>query len=727
MQGKRLYTILLAAMICLPLFSLGQPRPWRRTVTIKDRQDGNKNPAVAKATFSAYYMVSRVSPGSPILAGPDGKPEIIKFNARPDGYIKFRIEKIEWVDPEFDKTQDFKVVIRNLWVNMSPKIYLDRKRANPGVPTSTLRRQFIAAPNVEYVHGDSLPPPIIYKIDQNNEYRFTIGMKAVTPNTTKEKPFVFTFPFTVNGLIRNGKGYGEPVVEELPPPVPIARDTAPVIVQKEPEDDGTAEIDAAVRRAIEEENAEALISLMKDHPNVQSVKDARPYLAIQMSRELIDEKTYRVDITYVKFTRTVPRRSQIGLDFAVYGKGLDRNRWPYLVWKGDKLLVSPPRDTIDYTLIATHLQAREHKAQTTLNSVNDFINLSYRDTLEDKISLRISGGKRPFMLHLERHSGVDFFAVEGTLKIYGDTVLDKKRLARAFGISDEGDFRVFVEDSDQLKKTGVELTHIVPPPPIPPIVWYLSAGLAIAFLIGFLIWKREKRRKDEEMEKLLAARGGKDPRVKRKPKPGLLGFWKETAVSELVLSKTFIREVSTYLRERASDLQKETPMIEGVILGTVMKFDFENEQYKVRLDRFRAIPARPLDYFDDKSNMDKWAEIREVSADHRNLVRIGWLQVVQGRSMDLSELELGFQDEQFSELFQMLVKINIDGKERETGFFTRTISGKMNDASDRQKVDEPWQDWDKLEHAGYYETEDKPVRDVNEEMIVEEDRHLTQG
>lgn len=735
-MDRKVYLLLLSVLFLLsPMLTIGQGRtPWRRTVTLKDRLEGGQTPDVAKVTLSAYYLNSRVSPGAPIVTIDGSRPDTLRFNNRPDGYIKFRFDKIRWmfdkledVDSEADLTPEYKVVVRSLWVDMNPRVYLDPevKRRNPGYNVNRLRRTYITAPNVEYVYGDSMPPPIIFKVDQNNNYKFNIGIKAVTPETGQEKQFVYTFDFSVDGLLRNGTGWKNETVEEeiTPPPITITVDT----VQEVEEVVDNRDIDAAVKRAIEEEDDNALVALMQDHPTVPSVIDARAYLAIQMSRELLDSMKYRVDINYEKFTRTKPRRSQIGLGFKLNGRDLPQSAWPSYYWQDDELFVSPPRDSQNYTITAQHLQAREHTAQITLNSVADFINLSYRDTLDGEyIALKVRGGKRPFMLHLERKGGLDFFSVDGAMKIYGDTVLKKSRLARTFSLSEEGDYRIFVEDSDQLKKTGNNVVHIVPPPPIPVEVWYASAGGLFLFLIGFLIWKREQNRKDGEMEKLLAARGGKDPRVKRKPKPDLKNFWRETAISDLSLHKNFIREVGTYLRERQVNPGEET-MIEGVILGTVLKFDFENEQYEVRLDRFRPVTPRAIDFYDDKPNLEKWSEIRHVTESHRDLVRIGWLEVSEGGEMRLGDEENGFQDEQFSELFQLMLKINVSETKREMGFFTRTTGGKMNNADDRKNPEAGWMSWDALESAGYIENEEKPIRTNTGDLVSMPEPHIDAG
>lgn len=705
---KRIFTlVVITVFCCLPFLLSGQGKrePWETTISIKDRRKQDQ-PVVAKATISAYWMTSRVSPGLPIMRGPDGNPETVQYNLQLDSYLKFKIDKIEWVDPAFDNSPEYKVIMRSIWVDMSPRLYEDKRGDLAGLNESQKRKLFITAPNVEYEPGDSAPPPIIFKIDRNNRYTFTLGFTTITPETDKEKPWPFTFTFTIDGLLRNGPGWGKPVVEEV---VKIDTVVAPPVVVKEEEkkEENTDEIDAAVAKAIEQQDVELLKELMGEYPKVKSVIDARTYFGLSLRRELIDSTTYQVDILYSKLSKAKPSKEDLILEFKKGGRTLVGGEVPFYTWREDKLYVTPPRDSSNYTLIATHRTTPENKGSTVLNSVKDFINFTYLDTLEaQSVTFHLSGGKGPYFLHIMRLTGEDDFELEGKLRFYGDTVFTKDKLSRLFNIAEEGDYRFFVEDADQLKKTGVGYVHIVPPPPIPPAVWYATGALAFAFLIGYLIWRRERRRKDEEMEKLLTARGGKDPRVKRKPKPDLKEFWKETAISDLSLHKNFIREVSTYLKERPKH-RKDVPMIEGVILGTVLKFDFENEQYEVRLDRFRAIDPTPLNYYDDKPGMERWPSIREITQDHRDLVRIGWLQVVNGGSMALSTPEVQFTDEQFSELFQLCLKIDIEGNERFCGFYTRTISGKVNNAKDRKPGVDYWLEWDKLEDAGYYENRSK--------------------
>ena len=680
------------------LVSAQQRSPWRKTIQLQDRRDAGQNPVVANVTFGAYWLKDRVSPGVPILAV-DGKPDPIRFDGRPNGFIKFKIVNINWapLGTEYDGSSDFKVVVRSVWVDMSPKIYLDNKQA--GKSTSSLKKAFITAPNVEYVKGDSLPPPIIYLVDKSDKYTFSIGIKATTPETAEEKPFTYRFSFEITGLLNSN------IPEEIPEEVVV--ETVEV-----PKDTviNTDDIDNAIARAIEEERVDDLIQLIKDNPKVESARKARSYLSLKMTKELVDSTTYRVDISYAKFTKTAPTKEQLSLSFSRFGSVLGRGNEPYNVWRDGKLFVRPPQDSIDYIVAATHRAASENRSSITLNSLKDYINFSYKDTLENAVTIAVTGGHGPYTLFLQQRSGDDYFDIEGGMRVLGDTVLDKDKMARIFNIPEEADYRMFIVDAEQLKKSGRGVVHLIPPPPIPPIVWYIALGLLFFFFIGFLFYRREQRKKDEEMETLLAARGGADPRVKRKPKPELANFWKETAIRDLSLHKNFIREITTYLRERPHR-ESEGPMIEGVLLGTVLKFDFETEQYEVRLDRFRAMEAKPLNYFDDKGDHEKWGDIKEIANQHRDLVKIGWLQVAEGRPMRLSKQEQEFQDEQFSELFQLLLKIDIIEGQKYCGFFTRTIGGKMNDAKDRKPEVNYWMNWDQLEDAGYYENSGKAVSD----------------
>ncbi len=711
MQNRYFILCLLFTLTALPFVGMGQG--WKTSITLKDRREGGELPDVAKVDLSAYYMTSRLAPGDPISSGGP-----INFPAINEGFIKFKIDNITWIDEEFDKSPEYKVVVRSLWVDMKPRVWQDIRV--PGQTTDQLRRSFINAPNVEYIFGDSMPPPFIFKVNQNDNYTFTVGFKVLTPSTDREKPFPFSFSFNIRGLLRDAAQ--EVIVEEVVPDTNDLFANEPLEEEEnfEPEEeDNTADIDEAVARAIEQQDADALMSLIRDYPEVQSVKDARIYLSLNLRRELVDSVEYKIDIEYERFSRSLPTRSQVNLSFERGGRVLSAAERPYMTWKGDELHVRPPRNNQDYTLVASIKATPDLEKRIVLNSVRDFINFSYADTLEgDFVKMRVKGGQGPYTLLLERNNDEDFFKMEGSTTIYGDTVMSKDRLSAIFKLSDEADYRLIIVDSDQLKKTGKTLIHIVPPPPIPPVVWYASGVGLLLFFVGYRFWVASQRRKDEELQKLIEARGGLDPKVKRKPKPNLVEFWNETSISDLSLHQNFIDEIATYLRERKRLPEGAKPSIEGIILGTVLKFDFENEQYEVRLDRFRSVETLPLDHYDEVPDREKWPEIREVIGDHRNLVKIGWLQVVEDKPMRLGKEELQFQDEQFSELFQLCLKVDIQGNDKLCGFFTRTISGKINNEDDRRNLDGGWMDWDKLEDAGYYENTTKPVKQASETNIA---------
>ncbi len=188
-KAKR-WLLMLALIGLLTWPAVVSAQNWTREIELKDRQANGAQPTVAKVTFAAYTMDAPTSPGKPIAAGTDA----IMFQPMEAGFIKFKIIKIDWspLGTTFDGSADFKIIVRNLWVDMSPQIYLEGKKGgNP----AAMRKRYITAQNFEYVKGDSLPPPQIFKVDKNGSYAFTVGVKAVTPKTTEEKPFDFVFNF----------------------------------------------------------------------------------------------------------------------------------------------------------------------------------------------------------------------------------------------------------------------------------------------------------------------------------------------------------------------------------------------------------------------------------------------------------------------------------------------------------------------------------------------------
>ncbi len=708
--------------ICLILFLLisfpeivQAQSAWKKTIELQDRRK-ESSPVVANIDLSAYILKSRVDIGSPAMmdADEDGLP--INFGNINEGYVKFKIDKITWIDSTYDGSRDFKVIVRSLWVDMNPPIWTEIRV--PGRTPDQLKRQFINSPNVEYVKGDSLPPPFIFKINRNGNFTFTMGFKTLTPETKLEKPFPYEFRFRVTGMLRDA-----PVSEEPPPevidtfiPPPVTTEVAPEVPEEEPD---YSDIDRAVAIARESEDTDRLISLIGDYPDVPSVKDARGDLAIFIRRELVDSMKYRIDLRFQKFSNALPKRDQLDISFVRNDQPLEGINRPFTQWVDDRLFVRPPRDGRDYQMIANIRATPENKSDIILNSLKDYIRFAYKDTLEEaSVKFKLSGGTSPFTLKLEKKSGDQFVNVDGGILVYGDTVFSKERFVKSFDLPDEGDYRVFVEDADQLRKTGIGTIHLVPPPPIPPFVWYIVGTGLLIFVLGYILWARGQRKKAEEMEALISGMGGLDPRVKRKPKPDLKSFWTETAISDLSLHKVFIDELAVYLKERPDIPPGSKPVIEGVLLGTIVKFDFENEQYEVRIDRFRSIDPRSLDHYDDAPDREKWTEIKELLEDHPDLVKIGWLQVVQDQPMRLSEDELQFQDEQFSELFQLLLKIDLKEEKKLCGFFTRTISGKVNNSEDRKEGVDHWMDWDKIEYAGYYENEEKPVKQATDTIKI---------
>ena len=69
-------------------------------------------------------------------------------------------------------------------------------------------------------------------------------------------------------------------------------------------------------------------------------------------------------------------------------------------------------------------------------------------------------------------------------------------------------------------------------------------------------------------------------------------------------------------------------------------------------------------------------------------------------------------------MFQLLLKIDLEEDGKRCAFFTRTISGKVNNESDRNERVEEWLDWDRLEDAGYYENSPKPVKQATDTNIA---------
>jgi hypothetical protein len=172
--------------------------PWPQTIVLKDRR-GRDTVDVARITLQAYKMIEMTSPGIPVAEYDDGNPTPMHFKTGQDGgYIKLKVTRIDWSPcKDYDGSPAYKITQRRLWTNLNPAPW---HRPNLKETSTIVRKRYITAPNVEYVAGDSLPPPTIFKVDRNGRHTLTIGFLAVTPQSTGDKASTYDFDFEVSGL-----------------------------------------------------------------------------------------------------------------------------------------------------------------------------------------------------------------------------------------------------------------------------------------------------------------------------------------------------------------------------------------------------------------------------------------------------------------------------------------------------------------------------------------------
>jgi hypothetical protein len=214
---KNRFTQIVIFLLCLtPALVLGQQTPWKHTIIVKDiRKDGPVD--VAEVTVTARWMTDKLKQGTPIFVIPGTtKPEPIMYsNKEKESFLKFKIEDIKITDKVFNESpesqkaykSEYKVIMRSLWADVSPRPYDENERDIKGMDEAQRRKKYITSPNMEYEFGDPLPPPIIFKIDRNNNYVFKLMFTAITPETQKEVPDPTYLPFLIDGLERDGKGF----------------------------------------------------------------------------------------------------------------------------------------------------------------------------------------------------------------------------------------------------------------------------------------------------------------------------------------------------------------------------------------------------------------------------------------------------------------------------------------------------------------------------------------
>lgn len=573
------------------------------------------------------------------------------------GYIVFDFRNL--VDPVNDKTE----------IQFLSKDFTSSPKAKLIFPQSS---------GVAYLKKGGWGTPVIFEVNQNTTYTFTIKAGLSTkPNSPVTEKYSRTYVFTVTGL----------GVE------PVKKDT---VKEEGLSDEEILKLWEYAQRQNTPREYRNFISQVKKGELVEQAKDLLT-LEYKIERDKKRDDLFIVSFFYPKLDNAPAGRGDVRIG-KIEGLNGPIQEDPEINWtdKGMEIVMKDifnPHELTPVDFVGRSLPV------ISLNASDARLEAIVKETSLDSLQILITGGKPPYQMYfvLEDKGAADRLQFAGKLTST-DIRLDKNKLAKQLKVTQEGDYYIEIVDergySFAMEETKI---HLIPPPLIPPFVRAIFAGLAVIFLfIGFLVARR-RRKKNQETEQLLEElrknkRQGAISILPREFRVDTHGFWRDSAISQVVMTREFIQDINSYFAGRDHS-QKNVPLVIGFILGQIPDFSFETEQYEVLLEKLTLTNPFP-----PKEHKEKWdvlkREIDKLKEYNSDQKVIGWVVMHKGQGDALTPSELEIHEKHFNELFQLAMKIDLVGNKFETGFFTKKRNGEMNKSNQDRVKDKRLLDWD---------------------------------
>lgn len=284
----------------------------------------------------------------------------------------------------------------------------------------------------------------------------------------------------------------------------------------------------------------------------------------------------------------------------------------------------------------------------------------------------------------------------------------------------------------------VEGGLVVPPPP--PVWPYAVAVLALA-LAAFLYSKHQKhkrkkaveakvKKKEEEppvtenwvplqppasgstMKIRSAARSAADHKALSEAdfeqlleethyrRLNMAKHWPDTVLTELYLSPRSIRGISDFLHDQRKTMLEEEegsiPEIGGFLLGKYCVSE-KTGKYRVALTDFVPIVPEEHNVYQLQFSTESLVrELGDMQDNYPDLSLVGWFHTHPGHGLFLSRPDLTIHDGFFREKYQFAMEIDTMTPHLDTGFFTRTTAGPVNN-TETQAPELTWFHWKDIE------------------------------
>ncbi len=183
-------------------------------------------------------------------------------------------------------------------------------------------------------------------------------------------------------------------------------------------------------------------------------------------------------------------------------------------------------------------------------------------------------------------------------------------------------------------------------------------------------------------------------------KADLTRHWSDTAIPALHFSPQSIRSLSGFLRSQNIHeiVEKEgtVPEIGGFLLGKYWH-DEANGQYHVAAEEFVPVSPKMHNVYKLEFSTGSIArELGDAKETFPELTLVAWFHTHPGHGLFLSSPDLAIHEGFFKEPFQFAMETDSLTENLETGFFTRTRSGKVNNKADLKPASR-WLDWTEIE------------------------------
>lgn len=548
-----------------------------------------------------------------------------------------------------------------------------KDEANDLTEVQILQKEFKSVPGsgvifpqssgIAYLKKGGWGTPIMFEVDQNTTYTFSIAFGvSIKPDAPPVTTVRRTYTVTVEGL----------GVE------PVKIDTVPKGLSEE-------EILAEWEYAQKQNTPAAYRNFIRKVGKGELVNQAKDLLKVEytISRDKKRDDLFLISFFFPNLDNAPAGRGDVNIA-KVEGLNGPLAEDPDMTgWSKEGLSVilkdifNPhilyPVDFAGRSLPKIELNASDARLEAKLNELG-----------MDSIQILIQGGKPPYQLFfvLDDKGQADRLQFPGKITST-DFRLDKEKLAKKLKVTIEGDYYVeLVDDRGYSFTLEDRKLHLIPPPLIPAWLRTVIGILAAIFLfIAFLVWRR-RRKKNQETERLLeelkkAKQVGGINILPKEFRVNAHGFWRDSAISKVVLTREFIQDINSYFVGRSFS---EAPLVIGYLLGQIPHFSFETEQYEILLEKFSLTHPFPPREHDQKWDMLK-REVSRLAEYNPEQKVLGWVVMHRGQGDEMLESELKIHMDHFPELYQICMKIDLYEGKLETAFFSRKRNGVMNKAS----------------------------------------------